>query len=234
MAMDPTPPPPPARRGLKLPRPKLPAWLRPWPIYLLAVGVAGGTYYFVTHRQAGQGDTVLPPSVKLESNIEIEFGDVIMQGRQKGVQRWTIQAPKVKLSKDGRYTYFEPRPQGNFVNLKDWNQSDQAATASADPNAKVRSLDWIADKARFDSFTEDLDIDGHALVTTDEKDVIKTESIQYKSRTKAIEMPKPVDISMKKGTTMKADSLSANSDAEVMELKGHVVLDTKVNEEEKL
>ncbi|MDB5095835.1 MAG: hypothetical protein JWM80_256 [Cyanobacteria bacterium RYN_339] len=212
----------------------MPAWLRAWPVYLLAVAAAGGTYYFVTHRQAGQGDTVLPPSVKLESNIEIEFGDVTMQGRQKGIQRWMIQAPKVKLSKDGRYTYFEPRPNGNFVNLKDWNKTDEAASAPAQPDAKTRTLNWVADKARFDSFTEDLNIDGHALVTTDEHDVIKTESINYKSRTKAIEMPKPVDISMKKGTTMKADSLTANSDAEVMELKGHVVLDTKVNEEEKL
>ena len=231
MALDPTPTPPPAPKRVKLPNWP---WLRAWPVYLLAIGAAGGTYYFVTHRPAGTGDTVLPPSVKLESNIEIQFGDVTMQGRQKGIQRWTIQSPKVKLSKDGRFTYFEPNPTGNFVNLKDWNQADAAASSPATPATQTRALTWTADKARFDSFTEDLEIEGKALVTTDEHDVIKTEKINYKSRTKAIEMPKPVDISMKKGTTMKADSLTANSDAEVMELRGHVVLDTKVNDEEKM
>jgi LPS export ABC transporter protein LptC len=226
MGMD-TPQAPAPKRGVKLP-----AWLRAWPVYLLAIAVSAGTYYFVTHRQAGQGDTVLPPSVKLESNIEIEFGDVTMQGRQKGIQRWQIQAPKVKLSKDGRYTYFEPRPHGNFVNLKDWSAPD--AKPSNQPADKVRSLKWEADKARFDSFTEDLEIDGKAIVTTDEEDIIKTERIEYKSRSKAIEMPKAVDIVMKKGTTVKADALSANSDAEVMEFKGHVIFDSKVNDEEKM
>lgn len=235
MATEPTPPP----RRLKLPKlprpsrlPALPRWLRAWPVYVIAVAVVGGTYYFVTHRQAGQGDTVLPASVKLESNIEVQFGDVVMQGRQKGIQRWTIEAPNVKLSKDGRYTYFEPHPKGTFINLKDWNAPD--AQPSGQPDQKTRSLNWQADKAQFDSYTEDLAIDGHSVVTTDDNDVIKTEHIDYKSRTKAVEMPKPVDITQKNGTKMKADQLTANSDAEVLELKGHVVLDTKVNDEEKL
>jgi LPS export ABC transporter protein LptC len=233
MAMDESAPPTPGVTQPKAPTPKRwPSWVRAWPIYILTGVVVWGTYYFVTHRQPGQGDTVLPPSVKLEANIEIQFGDVTMQGRQKGVQRWTIRSPNVKLSKDGRFTYFEPDPTGNFVNLKDWNNPD--AQPSGQPDAKTRSLTWKADKAQFDSFSEDLAIDGHTLVTTDENDVIKTAHIDYKSRTKVVDMPKPVDINMKNGTKMTADALTANSDAELMELKGHVVLDTKVNDEEKM
>lgn len=205
--------------------------MRAWPIYLITIGVIGATMYFVRHRaSSGIAETILPPSVTLEQNIEIQFQDVVMQGRQKGVQRWVITSPKVSLSRDGRYTYFEPKPAGSFLNLKDWN----AKEGEPDRNARTRSLVWKADKAQFDSFTEDLEITGKAVITTDTKDVIKTERVEYKSRQKQVFMPKHVDITMKDGTTISADELRANSEAEVMELKGRVDLLTNVNDEEKL
>ena len=57
-----------------------------------------------------------------------------------------------QLEPDSRYTYFEPNPKGKFYNLKDWNQ------AEGKPSDKVRSMDWEAKKAEYDSFTEDLEI----------------------------------------------------------------------------
>jgi LPS export ABC transporter protein LptC len=217
----------PRRPGVNI---NLKGWLKPWPIYLLAIAVVGGTVYFTrAQREAGVADPVLPASVQLQQNIEIQFSDVIMQGRQKGVQRWTITSPKVALSKDSRFTYFEPKPKGEFYNLKDWNQPE-----GAPPSDKNRSLTWTADKAQFDSFTEDLMIEGNAVIVTDTKDTIRTEKVEYKSRAKAVSMPKPVKIETTTGTKIKADSLEANTDAEVFELKGHVDLVTSVNDEEKL
>lgn len=217
----------PGRLGLKI---NLTGWLRPWPIYILAIAVVGGTVYFTrAQREAGVADPFLPASVQLKENIEIQFSDVIMQGRQKGVQRWTITSPKVSLSKDSRFTYFEPKPKGEFYNLKDWNQAE-----GAPPSEKNRSLTWTADKAQFDSFTEDLMIEGNAVIVTDTKDTIHTEKVEYKSRAKTVAMPKPVKITTPTGTKITADSLDANTDAEIFELKGHVDLVTSVNDEDKL
>jgi LPS export ABC transporter protein LptC len=215
---------------------KLKPWLKPWPIYLIALAVVGGGVYFTRQqREAGHADPILPANVQLQQNIEIQFSDVIMQGRQRGVQRWTITSPKVSLSKDSRYTYFEPNPKGEFYNLKDWSASESPAPgASPSPDGKTRSMTWTAAKAEFDSFTEDLTIQGKAVITTDTKDVIKTEKVEYKSRSKYVMMPKPVDIQTTKGTHVKADSLKANADAEVFELTGHVDMISPVNDEEKL
>jgi LPS export ABC transporter protein LptC len=210
-------------------------WLKPWPIYMIAVAVVGGGVYFTrAQREAGHADPILPANVQLQQNIEIQFSDVIMQGRQRGVQRWTITSPKVSLSKDSRYTYFEPDPKGEFYNLKDWNAPEPSPGASPPPDTKTRSMTWTARKAEFDSFTEDLTIQGKAVITTDTKDVIKTEKVEYKSRSKYVYMPKPVDITTKTGTHVKADSLKANADAEVFELTGHVDMTSNVNDEEKL
>jgi hypothetical protein len=229
---------------------KLKPWLRPWPIYVLTLAVVGGGVYFTRqHHESGHADPLLPANVQLQQNIEIQFGDVIMQGRQKGIQRWTITSPKVALSKDGRLTYFEPNPKGAFYNLKDWNKPEEPSpppglspasvpspvpTGSPDPNEKNRSMQWTAKKAQFDSFTEDLVIEGNAVITTDTKDVIHTDKVEYKSRSKYVYMPKPVKIETSKGTKLTGDSLKANADAEVFEITGHVDLTTKVNEDNKL
>jgi hypothetical protein len=225
---------------------KLKPWLRPWPIYLIALAVVGGGVYFTrAQREAGHADPILPANVQLQQNIEVQFGEVIMQGRQKGIQRWTITSPKVALSKDSRFTYFEPNPKGAFYNLKNWEASEQPspppavspvapASPGPSPDEKNRSMQWTAKKAQFDSFTEDLVIEGNAVITTDTKDVIHTDKVEYKSRSKYVYMPKPVKIETAKGTKLTGDSLKANADAEVFEITGHVDLTTKVNEDNKL
>lgn len=211
----------------------LKTWLRPWPVYVLAILVTVGTIYMARNREAGTADPVLPATISLEQNIEIQFQDVIMQGRQQGVQRWVIDSERVSLSRDGRYTYFEPKPKGKFFNLKDWEAQEGEATPEA-ANQKMRSMNWTADKAQFDSFTEDLEIEGSAVITTDSEDVIKTERVEYRSRQKEVFMPKPVDIVTKDGTTITADALTADTDSEVFELKGNVDLVTTANEEDSL
>jgi hypothetical protein len=72
------------------------------------------------------------------------------------------------------------------------------------------------------------------VLHTDDKDVIKTEKLLYKARTKKVLMPEKVDIKMVDGTEARADSLEANSDAEVFELKGHVDFRANAQDEEKL
>lgn len=210
------------------PKPR-PRWLNAWPIYLvLAIVVLVTAYVTRTRQQAGLADPLLPAAIQLEQNIEVKFTEVSMQGRQKGVQRWIIEAPTVTLSRDGRYTQFEPNPKGRFLNLKDWRSNE------ATPTTKVRSLDWTSKRAQYDSFSEDLEMDGNVVLHTDDKDVIKTEKLLYKARTKKVLMPKKVDIKMVDGTEARADSLEANSDAEVFELKGNVDFRAKAQDEEKL
>lgn len=204
--------------------PPLPGWVRSWPAWAGALLTVGLVVLVVRNRPADVADPFLPQPVKLEENIEIQFGEVTMQGRQHGVPRWAIVAPKVSLSRDGRYTVFEPDPKGKFMNLKDWNASEDAASPA--PEASPRSLVWQAKRAEFDGFTEDLVIEGQAVFTTDKQDVIKTERVEYRSREQRVAMPKPVDIKTADGATITADSLEADAEAERMELKGHVVLDT--------
>lgn len=204
---------------------RMPGWLRPWPVYLGAIAVVLVAVLMARHRAPQSVDPLLPAAISLKPDIEVQFGDVVMEGRDKGVQRWAITAPKVSLSRDGRYTYFDPDPKGRFFNLKDWsapeNQQDN----------KMRSLVWTGDRAQFDGFTHDLSIDGHVVITTDVGDVIKTAHLDYNSVQKQVQLPKPVNVAMKDGTTVTADSLKANTGAQVLEMQGHVDLLTNVNEE---
>ncbi|MEB3285516.1 MAG: LPS export ABC transporter periplasmic protein LptC [Candidatus Sericytochromatia bacterium] len=211
------------------PSPRRPVWLSAWPVYLILVVVVAITIYVTrTRQQAGLADPLLPAAIQLEQNIEVKFTDVTMQGRQKGIQRWIIEAPIVSLSRDGRYTHFEPNPKGRFLNLKDWRSDEASGTT------KVRSLDWTAKRAQFDSFSEDLEMNENVVLHTDDNDVIKTQKLLYKARTKKVLMPEKVDIKMTDGTEAVADSLEANSDAEVFELKGNVDFRAKAQDEEKL
>lgn len=205
--------------------PPVPAWVRSWPAWAGAAGTIALVAFVVRHRPADVADPFLPQPVKLEENIEIQFGEVTMQGRDHGVPRWAIVAPKVSLSRDGRYTTFEPDPKGKFMNLKDWSAQAEAS-ASPQPEASPRSMLWEAKRAQFDGFTEDLVMEGKAVITTDKKDVIKTEKVEYRAREQHVVMPKPVDIKTADGMSITGDTLDADAQAERMEIKGHVVLDT--------
>ncbi|HEY9722131.1 MAG TPA: LPS export ABC transporter periplasmic protein LptC [Oscillatoriaceae cyanobacterium] len=204
---------------------RVPAWLRPWPIYLGAVAIVIIAVQMARHRAPHTADPLLPGTITLKPDIEVQFGDVIMEGREQGVKRWVITAPKVGLSRDGRYTYFDPHPKGRFFNLKDWSAQDNQQSD------KMRSLVWQGDHAQYDSFTHDLAIDGHVIITTDVGDVIKTEHVDYNAIQKQVQLPKPVTVAMKDATDVKADTLKANTGAQVLEMQGHVDLLTNVNKE---
>lgn len=204
---------------------KLPIMPRQLPVGLALVPVVlivGGLIYASTQitkaRRAGgqQADSLLPAPVKLEEDIEVRFEQVHMTGRERGIDRWEMEGPKVRLSKDGRFTFFDGKPHGSFFHLKDWQaKADQPAT-------RTRSLTWVGDQARYDAFDEQLDITGHAVITTDAKDTIRTERIEFRQRTKQIDMPKPVAIAMVDGTKVTSLAMSANTEAEVFEFKGKV------------
>lgn len=196
--------------------------LPPWTAVLPVLVVVGGLIYVNQHlgrvrQSAGErADALLPDPVKLEENIEVRFEEVAMTGRERGFKRWDMFGPKVRLSNDGKFTYFDEKPHGSFYHLKDWKaKADQPAT-------RTRSLVWAGDSARYDAFEEVLSIFGHAHLVTDEEDTIDTAEMTYRQRTKDIEMPKPVAIAMKDGTRVTSESMTANAEAEVFEFKGKV------------
>lgn len=205
--------------GAKLPKPKqLPKWVAVLPVIAIIGGLAYASVQVGKARRAGgqQSDALFPAPVKLEEDIEVRFEDVRMAGRERGLDRWDLEGPRVRLSKDGRFTFFDEKPHGNFYHLKDWQaKQDQPAT-------RTRSLVWRGDQARYDAFDEVLLINGHAHVVTDGKDTIETERMEYSQRTKQIEMPKPVKIAMADGTKVTCDAMTANTEGEVFEFKGKV------------
>ncbi|MNT79545.1 hypothetical protein D3C72_2188880 [compost metagenome] len=95
-------------------------------------------------------------------------------------------------------------------------------------------MDWVADKAEYDSLSEAMTIKGNAVFTTDEQDVIKTEEVFYSSRLKEMRMPKPVELVSHNGTTIKANQATADIEIEAVDLKGNVELTTPLTTQEGL
>jgi len=199
-----------------------------WPIYLLLVVVCVVTWYTISRRPPGTPDAILPPTVQLTQNIDIQFADVVMQGREKGHKRWTIESKTVKLSQDSRFTYFESRPKGRFFNLKDW-KSEQP-----DNSESRRTVDWESDKATYDTVTEGLTMEGNVVIVTDDRDRITTARLEYQSREKRLMMPQKTLIVTNDKTRIRADAIEANTEAEVFELKGHVHVSTDLEEGDRL
>jgi hypothetical protein len=210
---------------------KLPPITRAWPIYLVAVLVVGATYYWRTYRPSiFTKDSILPEPVKLEQNIDVRFSDVVMQGRQKGVQRWAVTADRVILSRDGRYTYFEPNPKGKVFNLKDWNTPEsESPNPTASTGSKVKSMNWVAQKATFDQQENRLVLTKKVVLTTEDQDIMKTDELIYETEKKKLRFPKKTVLYKKDGTILKGDKMDVDVGSEVLEVSGNVDLLTNAN-----
>lgn len=200
---------------------------RAWPVYLTLVAVLVGGQWWLSRQDPVQSPILPAAAVNMEPHIELQFKGVQMQGREKGTVRWAITADEVSSSQNQQFVYFDKKPRGTFFNLKNWEQTP-GATASN------RKVDWVADKAEYDSLSEAMTIKGNAVFTTDEQDVIKTDEVFYSARLKEVRMPKPVELVSHRGTTIKANQATADIEIEAVDLKGNVELTSPLNSQEGL
>ncbi len=194
---------------------------------LLVAVVAGTTYYL---RQKNLTRTNLVPSTKveMEPHMELQFEKVVMRGRDKGTSRWEIRVPVMSVSQNQRVVYFEDHPTGTFLNLKDWSDKPEA-------QKKNRTVDWHADRAEYDNDFQELTIRGKAVFETDEKDILESEQVIYKQRANLVVVPTPFQMdSHDKKLAMQGDQATADTKLEVLEMAGHVQIDSQMGESEKL
>lgn len=197
-----------------------------WGMWLALIAIAVlGTWHL--SRQPHVQNPILPAAaVKMEPHIELQFLDVAMQGREKGTVRWRIEAPLVSASQNQQYIYFEKDPHGSFYNLKDWSPRDGAPPRN-------RTVDWKAKKAEYDSLMEAMTITGSASFTTQEHDVLATETVVYRTRDHQIVMDDPVVLKTHAGMILRAHEASADTEMEQLQLAGNVELISPLKGQEK-
>lgn len=198
---------------------------RAWPVYLTLVAVLAGGTWWLSRQEPVQSPILPDVVVEMEPHIELLFTGVKMQGREKGTVRWAITADEVSSSQNQQFVYFDENPRGTFFNLKDWEPSSDATSSN-------RKVDWVADKAEYDSLSEAMTIKGNAVFTTDEQDVITTEEVFYSARLKEVRMPQPVELLSHNGTFIKADRATADIEIEAVDLRGNVELITPLDSQE--
>jgi LPS export ABC transporter protein LptC len=209
---------------LKLPAFAWPRWATP---VLLTVAVGGMGWYFWQKR--AHNPVAVPQPAKPEQEIELRFHDAELRGRKNGVGHWTMEAKLVEVSRDQRIATLKQDPKGTFFNIKDWNPSQ------SDAPAKSRSFDWTGKEAEYDSLTNNLIIKGNVVIRTDAKEELKTERVNFYSDSDKVDIPGKVTIIGDKGKPkISADKLDADLKLEVLQLDGHVKIDTVVGENQQI
>ncbi|MBI6545230.1 MAG: hypothetical protein HY692_00460 [Cyanobacteria bacterium NC_groundwater_1444_Ag_S-0.65um_54_12] len=194
---------------------------------LLLTVVIGGTWYL--RRRDLPRNPILPDiAVKMDPYLELQFGDVVVRGRDKGTARWEIKATEMTVSQNQRIVYFKNKPEGKFLNLKDWNDKPPE-------QLRNRTVEWQADSAQYDNEFAELRIAGHARFKTDEQDLMTTDQVVYRKRDHLVIIPTPVKlVSQGKKLVLKADQATADTQLEVLELSGHAQIDSAITSEGKL
>lgn len=248
------------------------AFLRNWKVFLVFLLILAGGVYALRQQKGQAMNPFLPAPVRMQPQIELQFNQVVMQGRQKGVKRWNIWSKQVQISQDQQFVYFENRPHGSFYNLKDWAATESAPLTQPsgpplpfpgavrvgsmgqplsavvppplpnDPRVplpspspsyytgKVRSADWVADRAEFDTYAESLRLKGHVIITTDEKDQVKTDTVEYRSREKLVLMPQPLTFRSHEEATVAARQATADMRIDTLDLKGRVKVHSRLKQ----
>ncbi|MBC7542583.1 MAG: hypothetical protein H7338_07625, partial [Candidatus Sericytochromatia bacterium] len=80
-----------------------------------------------------------------------------------------------------------------------------------------------------------LSITGKAVIRTDAKEEVRTEKVNYLAENEKVEIPGKVTIIGEKGRPkIVADKLDADLKLEVLDLKGHVKIDTLVGDNQQI
>lgn len=108
-------------------------------------------------------------------------------------------------------------------------------TPSPTPNyykGKLRTANWVADRATYDTYGEFLRLEDHAKLVTDDKDELKSDQIEYRSRQNMVAITKPLHFSNKKKLKITSDGATVDIKFEVLDLKGRVAVDSPLKAKE--
>ncbi|MEB3299873.1 MAG: hypothetical protein VKO21_10360 [Candidatus Sericytochromatia bacterium] len=202
-----------------------------------AAVIIGPCIWWLRRPEIPRNALLKPVETVMRPEIELQFEQVEVRGRDKGLARWEITVPEMTAGQNQRVIHFVGKPRGRFVNLKDWKAD---ATATLPPGTtvvgptpkpvaspKIRSLRWTAREAEYDNDYEELTIRGDATFTTDDKDTLRTEEARYKVREHRLVLPRRIQLRTRDGKLrVGADRASADTQLEVLELAGQVRIDS--------
>ncbi len=208
-------------------------------IYILSIcSIATITYWLWKHpiyNPAG------PQIQEARSEIEVRFKDAVVKGRKNGTPYWTVFSKNVEVERDTPWVFFKDKPHGEFYNLKDWSKSEQNPENNEQTNnqenkdERLRTFTWNADKAEYNTETEDLNLKQNVKIITDDKDSIKTEEMHWNNANqKAVSDTRTTIIGHKGHPVIYADKVEGDIKLDILNLKGHVEINTELTEEQQL
>jgi len=146
--------------------------------------------------------------------IEIVFKNVQLKARKNGLKSWFSDCKRVEVEKGTSMVYFKDKPRGEFYGL-------------SDNNSKVGgSYKWLSDLVEYNTDTDNFTFKGNVNITTDKKDVIETDELNWDNQEQIIKTEKKVKI-VGKDKTISSDNFSARIRENLYELKGNVSVVTK-------
>lgn len=234
---------------------KIKDFLKAFFTYLSVIAIVGGIGYWVWKNPIY--NPVGPQSQEVRSDIEVRFIDAVVKGRKDGTPHWTVYSKVVESERNSPMVYFRNKPNGEFYNLKDWTKqidTDEKApkttvqntffaappapgtSPTPSPNEqKYRAFTWNADQAEYNTETEDLVLKNHVDIITDDKDKIKTDELRWNNNSKKAISDKRTNITASKGyPIIDADHVEGDVKLDVLDLKGHVEINTELSEDQQL
>jgi lipopolysaccharide export system protein LptC len=206
--------------------------------YTVVIGSVAGVSFWLwrnpIYNPAG------PRIQEAKSQIEVRFRNAVVKGRKNGTPYWTVFCKNVESARESSKVFFRDKPYGEFYNIKDWsketgNNMIPVNPSPSPPQERLRTFNWDSDEAEYDTETEDLTLRKNVKVVTDDKDIIKTDELQWKnSQQKAISNKRTTITGHEGHPIIKADSLEAETKMDVLNLKGNVEIITELTEDQKL
>ncbi|MFN8577011.1 MAG: LPS export ABC transporter periplasmic protein LptC [Candidatus Sericytochromatia bacterium] len=212
--------------------------------YIAIIGCVGGVAYWLWKNPIY--NPVGPQAQTVQSDIEVRFIDATLRGRKGGIPYWTVHSKLVESERNSPMVYFKNKPNGEFYNLKDWSKNSPSQEENkpglqnqinnpSKPDDRLRTFTWNADLAEYNTDTEDLHLKDNVNIVTDDKDTIKTNELRWNNYDQKAKSNTRTTITGHKGyPIVKADNIEGDVKMDVLNLKGHVDIETVLDEDQKL
>lgn len=211
--------------------------------YIAVIGCVGGVIYWLWRNPIY--NPVGPQAQTIQSDIEVRFKDATLRGRRGGIPYWTVNSKLVESERNSPMVYFKDKPNGEFYNLKDWSKNSPTAennnnlqnklNNTSNKDERLRTFTWNADLAEYNTDTEDLLLKKNVSIITDDKDSIKTDELRWNNfEQKAKSGTRTTIVGHKGYPIVKADNIEGDVKMDILNLKGHVDIETVLDEEQEL
>lgn len=221
------------------------AFLKTASTYFLVVICVGGVVYWLWKNPIY--NPVGPQAQTIQSDIEVRFRDATVRGRRAGIPYWTVYSKVVESERNSPMVYFKEKPNGEFYNLKDWAKNTPSTEQNnlqnpqvnpsnqPKPDDRLRTFTWNADLAKYNTETEDLILEKNVNIITDDKDSIKTDELKWNNFSQKATSNKRSVITGAKGyPIVKADNIEGDVKMDILNLKGHVEIETQLDQDQEL